>query len=361
MQNIDKHLDKAKDFYNANNDDPRAFKHLWYAVSALHEREDRRAKFANRLLAETMFAVVRLEIAQGTDQIINNALAVKREKTGSGTGEFAINTTATLVMLAGNVLSGGGMSLLGNLLVAAGEMGKAAAKNDAAGLAKGVVKLAASGTTAGMSGSKGFADQSFAFSDKKDLKDGKAEVRNEAEGVGAIIAIAGEGAADLVVGLYERTAEPEAPKESNQPVRKRTFFVQHGAGGTHAITKDVQEAIQAAYGETLNLIAQELATIGRSDGKHTLGKSSIIGQIVDSPLDPTAKLHPVTEAVIKRAIEILSSTGGKTYQALTGGSGVFGRESVLQEAQREVKRAYGFMLDGGTLIGVDALRAKLKP
>lgn len=365
MQNIDKHLTNAQKHYNAG-DESHAFRSLWYAVYALNEREERRAKFANRLLAETMFAVVRLEISQGTDQIINNALAVKRDVTGSGNAEFAINVTATLVMLAGNVLSGGGMSLLGNLLVAAGEMASAAAKNDVAGLAKGAVKMGGAATTAGISGNLEFKKQGFSLADQKGLvkdADGEqvAEVRNHAEGVGEIVGIAGEGAADLFGQLYERFATPDNPTEGYALVRKKTAWIPHGAGGTNAITADVQEAVAAAYGQALTTIAQELQTIGRSDGKHALGSNSILGSIVNTPLDPTARLHPVTSWVLRRALETLSDSGGTHYQAVIGGSGMFGLQQTRADAQRKVRTAYGLMLDTpGTLVSIDVVREKMK-
>jgi hypothetical protein len=368
MASIDDHLEKARIKYNANEMEA-AFASLWRAVRALDEREKRRAEFANRLLAETMFAVVRLEIAQGTDQIINNALAVKRDVTGSGTAEFAVNVTATLVMLAGNVLSGGGMSLLGNLLVAAGEMAKGAAKNDIEGTARGALKMAGAATTAGISGRLEFDKQheGYKFADRKDIVqeggESKAEVRNHAEGVGELVNKSGEGAADLVKEVFERyqsvtgRGEVETP-EAYKVTRRRTVWIPHGAGGTQAITTDVQEAIDQAYANALTTVVQEFGILGQSDGTQ-LPPNSILGQIVSSTLDPTAKMHPITNRVLSDAIGILKASGGHKYRALTGGSGMFGRESVLNEAKAKVKKAYENMWDSGTIASIELVRQKV--
>lgn len=372
MASIDDHLYNALTHYDAEKeahgrtDLNQAFLSLFKAVNALNEREERRAKYADRLLAETMFAVVRLEIAQGTDQIINNALAVKRDVTGSGTAEFAINVTATLVMLAGNVLSGGGMSLLGGLLVAASEMAKGAAQNDIEATARGAIKMTGAATTAGISGRVEFGKQhsaGYQFSDKKGVTDGQAEVRNAAEGRGALVNTSGEGGADLVKGVVERykSVTRRGQVETPEPytvTRRRTVWIPHGAGGTQAITTDVQEAVNAAYANALTTIVQEFAILGRSDGTQ-LPPNSILGQIVSSNVDTTAKLHPVTSRVLADAIDILKASGGHKYRALTGGSGMFGRESVLNEAKAKVKKAYEHMWDSGTIASIELVRQKV--
>ncbi len=369
MATIDDHLTAARIQYNDGHH-ADAFTSLHQAVYALNEREQRRALYANRLLAETMFAVVRLEIAQGTDQIINNALAVKRDVTGSGTAEFAVNVTATLVMLAGNVLSGGGMSLLGNLLVAAGEMAKGAARNDIEGTARGALKMAGAATTAGISGRLEFDKQhgeGYKFADRKDIVqeggESKAEVRNRAEGVGELVNRSGEGAADLVKEVFERyqsvtgRGQVETP-EAYKVTRRRTVWIPHGAGGTQAITTDVQEAIDQAYANALSTVVQEFTILGQSDGSQ-LPPNSILGQIVNTSLDPTAKLHPITTRVLSDAIDLLKASGGHKYRALTGGSGIFGRESVLTEAKTKVKKAYEHMWDNGTIASIEHVRQKV--
>jgi len=68
---------------------------------------------ANRMIAQNMIAIVRLEIANSCDAITNAMIEVKCEKTGSGTAALVMNVAGTLVMIGGNVLTGGGMSVLG--------------------------------------------------------------------------------------------------------------------------------------------------------------------------------------------------------------------------------------------------------
>ena len=107
-----------------------------------------RMKESNRMIAQNMIAIVRLEIASTCDAITNSILEVKREITKSGRAEVAINFTATLVMIAGNVMSGGGMTVIGAVLVAGGTALTKAAKNDLVGM----VSATISGTAAGVAG-----------------------------------------------------------------------------------------------------------------------------------------------------------------------------------------------------------------
>ena len=89
---------------------------------------------ANRMIAQNMFAIVRLEIANSCDAITNAMIEVKCEKTGSGTAALVMNFAGTLVMIGGNVLTGGGMSVLGAVLAAAGSAVAAAANNNMDGV-----------------------------------------------------------------------------------------------------------------------------------------------------------------------------------------------------------------------------------
>lgn len=344
----------------------QAVAYLMAAVKAMDAREERRATYAHRLIAENMFAIVRLEIAQATDQVINNALLVKRDRTGSGSAAFALNVTGTLVMLAGNVLSGGGMSLLGNLLVAAGEMAQAAASNDAAGMAGGVTHMASG--IVGTSTNQGRGEMSnqlgggYQWQQTSDVDNGQVETRSRTDGISELISTVGDGVVEVGGQFYERFKTDEPDNDGYKVVKKKTAWIKHGAGGTNAITYDVQEAMTAAYEAGLNQISQELRAIGRTDRKVRLGKSSILGPMLATEMDAKATLHPMTVWVIKRAINNLARSGGGRYQALTGGSGTFGRTSVTNRAKRDVKEAYAFMehSDDGYLTEVDVIRAHIK-
>lgn len=331
----------------------------------LSQRENRRAKFANRLIAENMFAIVRLELAHATDQVVNNALYVKRQVTGSGNAEFALNVTGTLVMLAGNVLTGGGMSLLGNLLVAAGEMAQAAAKNDASGFAKGALHgvsgVVAASTPQGRAAFQEQQESGYQFASKSTVEDGEVETRSHSEGVGELITTAGEAALDLLGEAYERTKGAEPEVGTYTVVRRKTAWIPHGAGGTNAITNDVQEAMNAAYSEGLTTVARELGSLRRQD---LPADSTLLGRIVKSRYNTNMgdALHPMTAWVLERAVEKLATTGGGRYQAITGGSGMLGRESVRAAAQQRVKLAYKHMLTAsGALASTDDIVQKLPP
>lgn len=334
------------------------------AVTKINQREQLRAKYANRLIAENMFAIVRLEIAHATDQIINTALAVKRERTGSGKAEFALNVTGTLVMLAGNVLSGGSMSLLGNLLVASGEIIKAGAKNDLVGVLGGIVNLGAASVSIGTNeGKKERAKQQekgISLQQTSDVEDGKVETRSTTDGIAALVKTAGEGVLALGGQLHDRFKTEDKEDLQYKVVKRTTVWIEHGAGGTHAIRVDVQEAMMQAYANALGLINNELKEIGATDRQPRMGTNSVLGQIMSAPMNPTAKLHPLTSWVVSEAIRLLAASGGTRYQALTGGSGMFGRESVLNSAKRDVKEAYSVMLSSAGIVEVDVVQAHIK-
>jgi hypothetical protein len=181
----------------------------------------------------------------------------------------------------------------------------------------------------------------YKFQDQKDVKGGKVELRSETDGIAAVINVVGDGAMDLGGTLYEKfkNEDSETPVQSFTPTQKRTMFVKHGAGGTSAITWDVQTAMTEAYKSSMKQIERELG-----GDQSNLGPNSILDQIVKEPMNPERTLHPMTTIVINRALEELARSGGSQYQALTGGSGMFGRSSVLKAAQRKVMKGYGILV-----------------
>lgn len=323
-----------------------AVRKLHTYVSLVDERERRRADYANRLIVETMFAVVRLEIATASIQMINHALAIKREITGSGKAELVFDITGTLVMLAGNVLSGGGMSLLGNLIVAAGEMVKSGAKNDMVGLGKAVMKGASAGFVLGMKGKEAYQEQerNIGFGQRLDVKDNKVELQDEWESIGELL----NNGVDQVFEPAEITV-----------VRRKTFFISHGAGGSSAIETDVKEAISVAYGKALTQIADELKKIGEKGPNVNLGGNSILNPIISAPLNAKATLHPVTSWVIETALQDLANgvnNAGATYAALANTKG-----GTTQKAHSVVKKAYGKMWVNNAIPTLEDLKKQVFP
>lgn len=325
-----------------------AVRKLHTYVSLVDERERRRAEYANRLIVETMFAVVRLEIATASIQIVNNALAIKREITGSGKAELVFDITGTLVMLAGNVLSGGGMSLLGNLIVAAGEMVKSGAKNDKVGLGKAVMKGASAGFVLGMKGKEAYQEQerNIGFGQRLEVNDNKVELQDEWESIGELL----NNGVDQVFEPAEITV-----------VRRKTFFISHGAGGSSAIETDVKEAIAYAYAQTLNNIADELKNIGQAGPNVNLGAKSILSKIINTPLNEKATLHPVTSWVIETALTSLASNknnaaAGYAYAALAKTKG-----GTTAKAEAKVRTAYAKMWANGAILTPEELKKAVFP
>lgn len=333
-------------------------------VCEIDEREERRAEYVNRLMIENMFAVVRLEIATVTDQIINTAIAIKRDITGTGKAELVFNVAGTLAMLAGNVLTAGGMSLLGNLIVAAGEMVVGGAKNSVQDVAKGIFHFAGHATTAGVDGKAGFAGQTeYQMAEQFDVEGNKVETRTKGEGIGIVINTSGDTIVEVSSRLVQRYGSTESERtelfkslsSAFTPTRKKTFFVEHGAGGSSAITHDVQQAIVEAYGCAMAKIEAELIGVGQG-GKATLGPNSILAPIIKSKLKKDSTLHPVTAWVIGAALKALATSGGSGYSTVAKVA-----NQTTKDANARVQRAYGMMFDASTsaLLPLEALREKL--
>lgn len=243
---------------------------------------------------------------------------------------------------------------------------KAAAKNDARGVAKGLLKgVAATGQVWSSEGKDEARDQfskGWSLGDSKDVKDGKVETKSSSEATAALADKVQEGIMDLYEEFHDRffPEDEEGKPQAYKVVRKQTAWISHGAGGTHAITYDVQQAVQLAYGKALDKLAAELSMLSTSK---SLGKGALLEEIISAPMKRDATMHPVTAWVIRAALAHLESGSGSQYQALTGGSGMFGRASVLAEAKAAVKRSYGLMLDGssGMLVSSEVLAGRVFP
>ncbi|MEI6146305.1 MAG: hypothetical protein WCP66_07825 [Methylococcales bacterium] len=295
-----------------------------------------RMKESNRMIAQNMIAIVRLEIASTCDAITNSILEVKREITKSGRAEVAINFTATLVMIAGNVMSGGGMTVIGAVLVAGGTALTKAAKNDLVGMVSATISGTAAGVAGGYDGniggqvSTGFAGQT---PDPTSVDKNRADaIISSAQGVESMKALLmPDGAATPKGAVYV-----SKPYESK---RKSTMFKEHGAGGAAAIIYDVQDAIAAAYYDACATLDRE-ACATRDPEKPADG--SILKAIVDATIDARSggnQLHPLTKYILSNALATLEGGGGSKYQAAI----TMYPSDNGDLALRAAKRAYGMM------------------
>ena len=273
-------------------------------LDLLEERMDQ----ANRMIAHNMFAIVRLEIANSCDAITNLMLDVKREKTGSGNAAIAIQVTATLAMIAGNVLTGGGMGVIGAVCVAAGTMAMAAAENDVGGMASGALSGVSASVVAGIDGTGVFSGWNLG------QDSGPDEGTSGTQGIADMTGIAYESAMSLVG--YVPTPKKEEPAVTSFKVSyKRTCFVAHGAGGTSAITYDVQTAIVNAYYSTIQRLG---ADIEYAKTNLVAAEGSLLKQISEAPMpsnsgggEMKSDLHPLTKAVLVAALTELVGWSGE--------------------------------------------------
>ncbi len=321
------------------------------AVQASLAALESEMKTANRLIAHNMLAIVRLEIANSCDTITNAILELKREITGSGTAALVMNVTGTLVMIGGNVLSGGGMSALGSLLVAAGNVVTALSKNDTAGLTVGLVSLASNATVGVMDKKLVNSPDPQKFdltsSGKPGMMPGKSKAQKDAD-----VSTAGVNGAIALLKLKKENANTPmsvtkvvySPKTTGSPrddafkvTYKKTAFVRHGSGGTSAITYDIQTAIVEAY----FLVMKEL-----DDSLKAGVKNALLDRIANEAFpklgtNMKSSLHPLTKAVLEKALGKLMVAGGaeSEYQKITSGS-FFSTQKTRKSAQLHVKDAY---------------------
>ncbi|HIL39925.1 MAG TPA: hypothetical protein EYG29_05810 [Methylococcales bacterium] len=297
-------------------------------------QQEQLARLTNGLITQNMMAIVRLEIAQSTDQIIAIALETKRETTGSSNAEMALNATATLAAIGVNFLTAGNMSLLGSIILSATpEAIKAASNNDPLGLIN-------------------------AFTDAADididdiLKKEVTKNLNEAEKNALITSI--DAIKEQLEGQSQSSNQNAKETTSYKPIRKKTAWIAHGAGGTAAITSDVIEAIGTAFGaqfKKLNdqLDSHSLRKLQPNEIDPTdLAKESTLVYKISNPQDTTllTSLHPMTQEVLSSALEILSTSRSSHYASLKGHSGLIFSYGTLQKAQRKVQQAYLKMQNG---------------
>jgi len=332
MSNFDGEIDQLCDLSVTDPNTQEAIYILAKMILNLDERNDlldARMQEANRMIAQCMIAIVRLELANSCDALTNTILELKRKITGSGNAEVAINFTATLVMIAGNALSGGGMSVIGAVLVAGGkvmiEVGKSKGMEALLAAAAG----AAGGVAGGLDGNL------------------TEEIGTAMKGQGASTTSRQKNIADTTITLADgiqsiRELRTAREREVKVNIKKRTAFVPHGAGGTASITADIQQAIVDAYNSVCLQLGRETDT-----AKHTLkpAAGSILKEIVDAqmPSDLTdAKslgLHPLTRIVLERALGLLNLNGGDHYsKAIEENNTTKG-----VKARQVVTAAYGYM------------------
>jgi hypothetical protein len=311
-------------------------------VNSLNTQMDQ----ANRMIAQNMFAIVRMEIAMSGDAIINAILAVKRLKTGSGTAAVAITVTGTLVMIAGNVLSGGGMSVLGGILAATGAGVAAFATNDIGGI---LTAALAVGTTTEVARKVAKDEDMLSIATATDGFDlTKAQ---EPEGKSKY-QVQADLSTTLLAGIIELSKQaPSFPTSSETPSTqtlsrtpstktlsrtsgttnlsgrpsfkreyKRTAFKRHGNGGTSAIIYDVQNALVRAYIAQTYLLSNE---IDEREG-------ALLRSIAEAPLADNIKntLHPLTKAVLINALKLLHGDDNEYREPDSHGYTVDARRGV---------------------------------
>jgi hypothetical protein len=285
-----------------------------------------------------MMAIVRLEVASSCDAITNTIIEIKREITGSGSAQLAVNFTATLVMIAGNVLTGGGMTVLGAVLVAGGGVLMEASKSDALGMLRKAIPM----TTAAVAGSRDGNLTSESFSLRKDSGPYSSDSADKKSG--NVINSGAEGVGNLYDTLMPSAQGTSSVAGSYEPKKKRTLFIKHGAGGTAAITDDVQTAIVKAYYDVCNTLSNETSMV-RDPTKPAAG--SLLKEIVDAVVPPQGattsldglKLHPLTKRVLCNALNELKGGGGQRYQeAIRAEGSTKGNKAILA-----VKDAYRIM------------------
>lgn len=296
-------------------------------LDLLEQRMDQ----AYSMIAHNMFAIVRLEIASSCDAITNTMLDVKREKTGSGNAAMAIQITATLAMIAGNVLTGGGMGVVGAACVAAGNAAVAASKNDVGGMMGGVLEGVSSTVIDGIDASGLFGKTSA-----QDVAD-KATIAYD-----SMASLAGVVPSKKLAGLIPSKKKEDEPVAIYKVKFASTCFVSHGAGGTSAITYDIQTAIVNAYYTTITQLGGEIKKM-----QETLVADGLLKEIAEAPFPQTdggdmkSDLHPLTKAVIVAALKELALFKGQ-YSSVTAPRTEL--SGTTAKAKAFVLKGYQYML-----------------
>ncbi|MBT6433466.1 MAG: hypothetical protein HOK97_00775 [Deltaproteobacteria bacterium] len=295
------------------------------------------------MIAHNMLAVVRLELATWTDQITLVALEVKRDVTGSGTAKIVVNIAATAAMLAGNVLTAGGMTALGAVIVGTANVLTAAADEDPVALLSASATLGISSSRLHQGGMKTMGRASHdPDDDTQSAKDQAARESQEDE----ILAVSAEGA-NIAKAIIKKLATKEEEDEGYQLKRKTTAWIPHGAGGTNAITYDVQKAIVEFYYEAMGTLETEITAYARTGllpPNSLLEKLSIFeGMKNNGDTDTISQLHPLTKHVVAGALKSLAVSGGTKYSSTAGNT--FTRSSTTNKAKAQVKTSFKIMLD----------------
>ncbi len=283
-------------------------------------------KRAYILIALNMFAIVRMELGASTDRIINDALKVKRQHTGKGKlGKPAMELAATAAMLAGHVLSMGGLAAAGAVLV---------------GVAKGTKAVRKLQLNAGSK-----------------VEDRNANSRqitpsDKFNPVGSDITIAPQTPitipdilADKALNKYETTKEVWKNLMNNTQHKNTVAKIPYGSGGMYAITQDVKYAVSCAYAQMIHQVELEK---GRdptpNDVLTKLIQPRCLNNVNQTQHDQIGNLHPLTTYVLDNALKNLITN--PTLFKKCKGKSTFGQvitasfKSTLGYAQHSVTKYY---------------------
>ena len=277
-----------------------------------NEKLQKNTEGLNKIVAHNMLAIVRLEIATITDQIITIAVTMKRDKTGTERAAFAVNITATLAVLACNAFAPGAAGIIGGFMMKAGEAGEI---------------LYDAIQSNGQSLGKESDVNSIPKFHSNHVK--KSEQEETVYGTGKTVIV-------NMVADAGGAPRPDPEKIVNPAIdlaRRRTLLITHGSGGTSAITYDVQIAVTQAFVEVIKDLEKGV------ESKENFIASPLLKKIRESHLKPHG-LHPLTNEVLLRALANLQANGGSEYSKLT--PGFF---SHHKEALARVKTTYGVLHD----------------
>jgi len=310
---------------------------------------------SNKLIALNMFAIVRMELGTSIDRIINDALTVKRHHTGSGNAKLASECAASIAIMAGNIISAGGMAAIGQVVCGTAGLLNSAIHNDTAGVISGA------GKTAGGASDVALEKQLLSLTDTsfqgEQLKTNasttnlNAMVSSLVEQINAPIdAKKAHEAATLIA------KDPE-DKWYYDPTKNHVMFIiPHGAGGTYAITQDVKQHVTNAYAKMTEIIEAEVST---GDSSPVL--LDMIAGNTSIKQENKCSLHPLTVYVLENALSTLHnySTAYKKCQSasrtITGNKLGYAKHAV-NEYYKDVRTK----LIGGDGFEMGATYFKLK-
>jgi hypothetical protein len=281
---------------------------------------------ANKLIALNMFAVVRLELGTTVDKIINDALTVKRLHTGSGNLKLASECATAVAMMAGNVISAGGLSAVGQIVSGSASTLNAIIHSDAKGVASGAAGI----TTATLDSQK----------PAESVKNALATSLQES-------ASSSYHAIYEVVMSYFEHKDVELKDTTFEVSKNHTaFIIPHGAGGTSAITYDVKKAITKAYSDMVGELTQELKALqSTKSGSETPHYGTILKILTGSDevkSQYSTGLHPLTSYVICNALQALKEESTE-YKKLQSASRSATGRNQLGYAKHAVMNYYSYL------------------